>query len=235
GAIVFGQLGRRTDMTFDPSESLMTQRLTYSPSVGSLQLPQADMVSIEIEQKITPTLEFQAAVRRRTGFELPTVDVPPGGGAATLDSLGSSTYRELAVSVRQTWRADRELFMSYVHSTAVGHINDYGTLVSNLDAPLFEPAGVVPMATDVPHHLRGWATFQFPREIVVSPAIDWRSGFPYSVFDIYRHYVGSANSERFPTSFPLASPTLKTFEIVGRKWDLGLQFFTLPSHFNPRD
>jgi hypothetical protein len=235
GAIVFGQLGRRTDMTFDPSDNLMTQRLTYSPSVGSLKLPQADMLSIEIEQKITPTLEFQAAVRRRTGFELPTVDVPTGGGAATLDSLGSSSYRELAVSMRQTWRADRELFMSYVHSSAVGHINDYGTLVSNLDAPLFEPAGVVPMPTDVPHRLRGWATFQFPREIVVSPAIDWRSGFPYSIFDIYRHYIGSANSQRFPSYFSLDVTTFKTFEIVSRKWDLGLQFFNLTGHFNPRD
>jgi hypothetical protein len=137
--------------------------------------------------------------------------------------------------MRQTWRADRELFMSYVHSSAVGHINDYGTLVSNLDAPLFEPAGVVPMPTDVPHRLRGWATFQFPREIVVSPAVDWRSGFPYSIFDIYRHYVGSANSQRFPAYFSLDLTTFKTFDIVGRKWDLGLQFFNLTGHFNPRD
>jgi Carboxypeptidase regulatory-like domain len=235
GAIAFGQLGARTDMTFNPAANLMTQRLNYSPALGSLKLPQADMVSIEIEQKITPTLEFQAAVRRRTGFELPTVDVPLGGGSAVLDSGGSSTFREVAVSVRQTWRADRELFMSYVHSSAIGHINDYGTLVSNLDAPLFEPAGVVPMPTDVPHRLRGWATFQFPHEIVVSPAIDWRSGFPYSVFDVYRHYVGEANSERFPTYFSLDVTTFKTFDIIGRKWDLGLQFFNLTGHFNPRD
>jgi Carboxypeptidase regulatory-like domain len=142
GAIAFGQLGSRTDMTFNPAANFMTGRQIYTPTVGALKLPQADMVSIEIEQKITPTLEFQAAVRRRTGFELPTVDVPVGGGAAVLDSLGSSTFKELSLSVRQTWRADRELFMSYVRSSAIGHINDYGTLVTNLDAPLFEPAGV---------------------------------------------------------------------------------------------
>jgi hypothetical protein len=235
GAIAFGQLGARTDMTFNPAENVMMERQHYTPTLASLRLPQADMISLELEQKITPTLEFQAAVRRRTGFELPTVDVPVGGGAAVLDSLGSSTFKELAVSVRQTWRADRELFMSYVRSSSVGHINDYGTLVSNLDAPLFEPGGVVPMATDTPHRLRGWATFQFPREIVVSPAIDWRSGFPYSVFDIYRHYVGNANSERFPAYFSLDVTTFKTFDIIGRKWDLGLQFFNLTGHFNPRD
>jgi len=235
GAIAFGQLGSRTDMTFNPAANFMTGRQIYTPTVGALKLPQADIVSIEIEQKITPTLEFQAAVRRRTGFELPTVDVPVGGGAAVLDSLGSSTFKELSLSVRQTWRADRELFMSYVRSSAIGHINDYGTLVTNLDAPLFEPAGVVPMPTDTPHRLRGWATFQFPHEIVVSPAVDWRSGFPYSVFDIYRHYVGTANSLRFPTYFSLDVTTFKTFDIIGRKWDLGLQFFNVTGHFNPRD
>jgi hypothetical protein len=235
GAIAFGQLGSRTDMTFNPAPNYPTGSQIYSPTVGALKLPQADMVSIEIEQKITPTLELQAAVRRRTGFELPTVDVPVGGGAAVLDSLGNSTFKELSVSVRQTWRADRELFMSYVRSIAIGHINDYGTLVTNLDAPLFEPAGVVPMPTDTPHRLRGWATFQFPHEIVVSPAVDWRSGFPYSVFDIYRHYVGEANSQRFPSYFSLDVTTFKTFDIIGRKWDLGLQFFNVTGHFNPRD
>ncbi len=191
GAIVFGQLGRRTDMTFDPSDNLMTQRLTYSPSLGSLKLPQADMLSIEIEQKITPTLEFQAAVPASYGVRAADRRRAAGGGAATLDSLGSSTYRELAVSVRQTWRADRELFVSYVHSSSLG---DTSTTTARSSATSMRrcssrPASV-PMPTDTPHRLRGWATFQFPREIVVSPAVEWRSGFPYSIFDIYRHYVG---------------------------------------------
>src|SRR5207249_3401696 len=112
-------------------------------------------------------LEFQAAYRRRIGFDLPTVEVPPSGGETRLASSGSSRYNEFAVSVRQTWRADRELFVSYVRSSARGNVNDYGTLISNLDAPLFEPAGQAPMPTDTPHRLRSWATFQFPHEIVL--------------------------------------------------------------------
>ena len=233
GALAFGQLGTRTDMSF--GVNVPATRLTYSPVLGSLSLPYADMLSIEIEQRILPTLEFQAAFRRRVGYELPTIEVPAAGGAALLTNSGTSSYKELAMSIRQTWRADRELFVSYVHSSSLGNVNDYGSLVSNLDAPLFEPAGSAAMPTDTPNRLRSWGTVQFPREIVISPAVEWRTGFPYSLVDIYRHYVGAPEGERFPNYFSLDITAFKTFEIVSRKWDLGMQFFNVTSHFNPRD
>ena len=155
-----GQLGTRTDSTFRPNLPAILQ--TYSPTLAEnrLSLPYTNVLSIELEHRMhLPTLEFQAAFRRRTGYDLPTIEVPAGGGAAALDSAGTSNYKELAMSVRQaTWRADRELFVSYVHSSSLGNVNDYGTLVSNLDAPLFEPAGIGPMATDSPDRLRSWAT-----------------------------------------------------------------------------
>ncbi len=233
GALGFDQLGSRVDLSFVPGTGFV--RRAFHPALGPIFLPHADMVSIEIEHRILPTLELQAAFRRRTGFELPTVNVPPLGGATTLSSSGTSTYNELAVSIRQTWRADRELFVSYVRSSSIGDVNDYGTLITNLDAPLFEPAGQAPTPTDTPHRLRSWATFQFPRDIVISPAVEWRTGFPFSLVDVYRHYVGEPNSQRFPSYFSLDVTAFKTFEILSRKWDLGLQFFNVTGHFNPRD
>lgn len=230
GALAFDQLGSRVDISFNP----FVPR-AYHPSLGQLKLPEADMVSIEVEHRLLPTLELQAAFRRRASFDLPTVNVSPTGGDTSLDSTGTSLYKEFAISVRQTWRADRELFVSYVRSSSIGEFNDYGSLVTNLDAPLFEPGGQAPTATDTPHRLRSWATFQFPREIVVSPAVEWRTGFPYSWFDVYRHFVGNPNSQRFPAYFALDITTFKTFDIFSRKWDLGLQFFNVTGHFNPRD
>jgi hypothetical protein len=55
------------------------------------------------------------------------------------------------------------------------------------------------------------------------------------LFDVYRHYVGEPNSARFPNYFSLDVTTFKTFDIFSRKWDLGLQFFNITGHFNPRD
>jgi hypothetical protein len=233
GALAFDQLGPRFDFSFVPGTGFV--RRFFRPALGQVALPHADMMSIELEHRILPTLELQAAFRRRAGFDQPTVDVPAAGGNTTLASTGTSLYKEFAISVRQTWRADRELFVSYVRSSSIGDVNDYGTLITNLDTPLFEPAGQAPMTTDTPHRLRSWATFQFPREIVVSPALEWRTGFPYSLYDVYRHYVGQPNSERFPNYFSLDVTAFKTFDILNRKWDLGLQLFNVTSHSNPRD
>jgi len=233
GALAFDQLSARTDTTFLIGGGIV--RRSFRPALGLLRLPHSTMMSIEVEHRLLPTLEFQAAVRRRHGFELPTVEVSPLGGETALASTGTSTYKELALSMRQTWRADRELFVSYVRSSSVGNINDYGTLIANLDAPLFEPGSDAPLPADTPHRLRAWATFQFPREIVISPAVDWRTGFPYSTYDVYRRYVGEPDSKRFPTYFSLDVTAFKTFDILSRKWDLGLQFFNVTGHFNPRD
>jgi len=233
GVLAFDQLGARTDTTFLVGGGIV--RRAFRPAVGPLRLPHSTMLSVEVEHRLLPALELQAAFRRRHGSELPTVDVSPTGGETSVASTGTSTYKEFAVSIRQTWRADRELFVSYVRSSSVGNINDYGTLVTSLDAPLFEPGGNAPLPADTPHRLRAWATFQFPREIVISPAVDWRTGFPYSTYDVYRRYVGEPDRERFPAYFSLDVTAFKTFDIMARKWDLGLQFFNLTGHFNPRD
>jgi hypothetical protein len=52
---------------------------------------------------------------------------------------------------------------------------------------------------------------------------------------VYRHYVGEPNGERFPNYFAADVTVYKTFEFRSHKADLGLQFFNVTSHFNPRD
>src|SRR5262249_36716678 len=146
-----------------------------------------------------------------------------------------SRYLEAQVTVRQTWRPDALAFVSYVRSKSTGQINDFGTLYTSLTTPLLQAAGSGPTPADNPHRLRGWATFGLPRSVVVSPAVEWRSGFPYSVLSTQRYYVGSPNSSRFPAYFSADLTVFKMFDIYNRKMDLGLQFFNLTGHFNPRD
>ena len=180
-------------------------------------------------------LEVQASVRQRRGALLPTVDVPAQGGLALLASTGHSLYRELQISFRQTWRPDAQLFVSYVRAASHGELNDFGSLFTRLAAPLLEPGGMAPTPTDVTHRLRGWATVGLPRRVVVSPSVEWRNGFPYSVQDGYRHYAGLPNSERLPTYFDADVTAFKTFDLFARKMDLGVQVFNFTDHFNPRD
>ena len=236
GAQAFGQFPARLDQTFSRATGALIAAHTYVPVIRTLELPRADGVSLEIERKIRPGLEAQATVRARNGSHLPTVMVGSRGGDAVLASAGVSEYRELQVSVRQAWSADAQLFVSYVRSWSRVESNDFGSMFTNLDAPLLEPNDTEsPGIAEVPHRLRAWSTFTLPHRIVISPAVDWRSGFPYSVQDMARHYVGGFNTERLPVHFAIDLTAFKTVDVFTRKMDLGLQVFNLTNHFNPRD
>ena len=235
GAMAFAQFPARTDSTFDASTQMRLSMLAAKPLVGDLPSPRADAIAIEIEHRLTSSLDLQAAARSRWGTHLPTVDVLRREGVALLSGVGESRYNELQLSVRKTWSNDSQLFLSYVRSSSIGEINDFGSLYTNLDAPLLEPGARAPVSADVPHRFRGWATFSLPFRTVVSPAIEWRTGFPFSRLDAFQHLAGPPNTERFPAYFSADVTAFKTFDLLKRKADLGLQLFNVTSHFNPRD
>ncbi|HMB82278.1 MAG TPA: hypothetical protein VKI43_19515, partial [Vicinamibacterales bacterium] len=235
GAQAFGQFPARVDRSFDPVTGALLSAYTYQPTAIGLSLPRADGFALEVEERLRPGLEAQAAFRIRKGSELPTVTVGASGGQAMLASTGESTYRELQFSVRQAWNPNAQFFASYVHAISHSASNDFGSLFTNLDTPLLEPNATATTNADVPDRLRAWSTFALPYRVVISPAVDWRTGFPYSVQDIYRHYVGGFNTARLPTYFAVDMTMFKTFDAFTRKLDLGLQVFNLTNHFNPRD
>jgi hypothetical protein len=234
GALAFGQFPTRLDTTYDAAGAV-AKSVAYQPAVAPLPLPRAIALALEVEHRIDPTLEVQAAVRQRNGSSLPTVDVPAAGGLALLEGTGESRYREFQVSVRKTWRNGSQIFVSYVRASAIGETNDFGSLLTNLDTPLLEPGARAPTPADVPHRLRGWGTFSLPLRVVVSPAVEWRTGFPYSALTLFQHYAGPPNGERFPDYFSTDVTAFKTFDLFARKMDLGLQLFNVTGHSNPRD
>ena len=235
GAKAFGEFPSRIDVTYDPATHLPTSRIGYRMAVGELPLPRADAAAIEFEHHFTETLEIQVAVRARNGSHLPTVNVPDATGRAWLFGTGESTYRELQLSGRKTWHNASQVFVSYVRSSTIGETNDFGTLFTNLDAPLIEPSWRAPTPADVPHRLRAWATFSLPMRIVLSPAVDWRTGFPWSALTTDQHYAEPPNSQRYPAYFSADVTAFKTFDLLGHQMDLGLQFFNITGHANPRD
>jgi hypothetical protein len=234
-ALAFSQYPSRFDRSFDPANGSTIRAVSYDPLGRPLDLPRADGFALEIERRLRQGLELQASVRQRSGSLLPTVDIPVTGGAALLASTGHSRYRELQVSLRQTWSADTQAFVSYVRAASRGELNDFGSLFTRLAAPLLEPGGTAATPSDVTDRLRAWATVALPLRVVVSPAVEWRTGFPYSVQNTYRHYAGAPNGERLPAYFSTDLTVFKTFDLFARKMDLGLQVFNLTNHFNPRD
>jgi len=235
GAFGYDQFPIRRESTYDPLSGALKHATIFDPTLTPITLPRSDGVAVDFEFRVTPRLEISTGVRARNGQQLPTVVVPDSSGSLLLASTGTSEYREFEITAHHTWRKQNQTLISYVRSSSRGDINDFGSLYTSLTTPLIQPGAFAPTTADVPHRLRAWTTVNLPNRIVVSPAVDWRTGFPYSILDSERYYVGTPNNARFPNYFSFDVTTFKTFDILKQEMDLGLQFFNITSHFNPRD
>jgi hypothetical protein len=94
------------------------------------------------------------------------------------------------------------------------------------------------LPTDVPNRLVEWGTMALPRRITISPILDIRTGFPYSVRDGQQQFVGlrNSNATRFPRFVVLDAELAKAFQVTKKYTvQLSLRGFNVMDHFNPRD
>ena len=78
-----------------------------------------------------------------------------------------------------------------------------------------------------------------PGDVMVSPAVDVHTGFPFAFFDADRHVPNEIDFGRLPETFSLdlglyRDFTLTTLERPG-KLRFGIRVYNLTNHFNPRD
>ncbi len=94
---------------------------------------------------------------------------------------------------------------------------------------------------DAPNFFLFWGDFGVKYGITLEPVLDIRSGFPLSVMDEDRNFVGVRNrAGRFPTFGSLDLQVLKSVEAPGRwaesyRLRLEVKVFNVANHFNPRD
>ena len=231
----FGGYPARVDRYWDPATAKPIVTLGLAPTVGTLRLPQAVAATASLERRFRNGLDAQVSFTNRQSSQVARLHVPEDTGALTVDSSGIGRYRELQFSGRHTWAGSQELFASYVLSTASGELNGFTSLYQGLATPLLQPGGVTQLADDARHRIIAWGTVNLPRRVVVSPVLEWRSGFRYSVYDERYRYVGTPNSRLFPTFLTLDMVVYKTFTVHNRSADLGAQLFNLTNHKNPRD
>lgn len=231
----FGGYPARIDTAIDAETGSVLDRTVMVPTVERLQLPRARALTLQVERRLGRGLDAQIGFTNRQSTHLATLTVPTVSGPAAVRSTGTGSYRELQLSVRKTWLRDQQLFVSYVRSSALGELNDFATLFQPLDAPLLQPGGVSRLPADARHRVVAWGTFNLPRRFVVSPVIEWHSGFPFSVVDERYRYFGTPNRAMFPPFFAADFILFKTVTVRQRSADLGIQLFNATNHFNPRD
>jgi len=224
----------RRERDIDPDTGETLDEFVYDPSVEPLSLPRALTATAGIERQITPRLDLQINVTDRRTSRIATLRVPPAGGLLPVRSDGSSVYREIEISGRRRWDGDQQLFISYVRSSGRGEFNEFATLFQQLAVPLIQRAGVTRLPTDARDRIIAWGTANLPYRVVVSPVVEWRSGFPYTVVD-QRYVAVETNVRSFPAFMATDLVIYKTFTVKKRSADLGIQLFNATNHFNPRD
>jgi hypothetical protein len=130
-----------------------------------------------------------------------------------LTNTGSSHYRELEATVHYTFRDRDQVNASYVWSETRGDLNGLSNVFIPFAIPVIRPNVYGILSSDVPDRFIAWGIFALPWQLTFSPLVDVHSGFPYSAIDVRQQYVGTPNSQRFPTFFSFDMKAYREFRI----------------------
>jgi outer membrane receptor protein involved in Fe transport len=207
---------------------------------GALRNPRSTSWSLELDRQLVAGLSLRIAYEHRnTSNDFVVSPVPTGTtGVLLLSNSGGNSYREFQVAARYKVR-QHLLNASYVRSRAFGDLNDLNQFFGNLAQPVVQPDARGRLAFDAPNRFLFWGTIAAPWKLTIVPVYDVHTGFPYSVENEYREYVGPRNIDRFPrfSSFDLqiSRPITLRLHEHRQRARVGVGVFNLFNHFDPRD
>ena len=235
----FDRFQRRVERNFGADGLPEGSPLVFAPRVAEegLDMPRSTTWNVELSQVLAKDLQLRVNYRERRGSKELIVDRVEDGASGTmlLSSGGKSLSRELDVTLRVK-REKNELFLSYARARTTGDLNDFAALYQDLRTPLFLANERSLFRHDVPHRALIWGIWHVKGDITVSPGVEWRSGFPYSVWSEGYLPLGERNrGGRFPKFLSVDMRVMKGLTVKARKIRVGFQIFNLASHYNPRD
>jgi Carboxypeptidase regulatory-like domain len=242
----FSQLQERVLTRFGPDGQELIglpQRQRFALTDTKFRTPRSVNWSIELDREWLKNLFVRVGYQQRQArreFVLNPIASPDQGMILGLDNSGSSRYREFQVTTRYKFRERDEFVASYVRSSARGDLNDFNSYFGNFENPIIRPNEQSRLAWDAPNRFIFWGQFHVKYGITLSPVLDIRTGFPFSIIDEDRNFVGPRNrAGRYPRFTSLDLQVLKSVSLPGRwkkyRAELGLKVFNLTNHFNPRD
>jgi Carboxypeptidase regulatory-like domain len=219
----------------DPMSTFYENRLE-----GPLRNPRSTSWNVELDREVTRNLLLRFGYEQRLTTDDFLVSSAASGatGVIELSNAGRNSYKEFQWTARYKMR--HSVFnISYVRSRAFGDLNDLNQFFGNLSQPVIQPNARGRLSFDAPNRFLFWATLEGPFKLTLVPVYELHSGFPYSVEDEFREYVGARNTNRFPrfSSFDLqvtrpVSLPLRDRHLHAR---IGFGVFNVFNHFNPRD
>jgi hypothetical protein len=197
-------------------------------------------LSVQIDQRIGKHLTLRTGYVHRYTKNEPIITPElsdDGGGFLVLKSRGVSRYNEFQAMALYDDRRFHNWTISYTWSKARGNLNTADNFLGDFPAFVVRPDQYGALPFDAPHRFLAYGEIKAPYGLTVIPALDIRSGFPFSVVNDRLDFVGIRNSERFPAFLSLDVTVLKSFTIpfLDKPARAGAIIFNVTDHFNPRD
>ena len=211
---------------------------------GRFLTPRSVSWNIEFDREWLKNLMVRVGYQQRQAtreYILDPLDSETSGSSLLLSNGGRSRYREFQITTRYTFHGQDELNASYVRSRAIGDLNDFNSYYANFENPIIRRNERSFLPFDAPNRFVFWGNFSVKYGITVAPVLEMRNGFPLSVMDEDRNFVGPRNrAGRFPNFASLDLQVLKSISAPGRfsenyRFRVGVKVFNLTNHFNPRD
>jgi hypothetical protein len=239
-APAFPNFPDRTILTFDTTGEL-TSSIPYSNVITSgLKNPRSGTWNVEVDRQVLENLLIRVAYQQRNTVDDLVVnpETTAGDSLLSLASSGRDFYREFQLTGRYQIRR-QTINASYVRSKATGDLNDFNQFFGNDPQAVIQPNSRGPLAFDAPNRFLAWGELNAPWKLMLMPVLDIHTGFPYSVVNESRQFVGPRNDERFPRFDSFDLQVLRQFGLPfhGKEHTVKVGFgvFNLFNHANPRD
>ena len=196
------------------------------------------MWNLELDRQLLDNLLVRVSYQQRNtvhSFVLTPLTLGESGFLSLANS-GRDFYREFQVTTR--YRVGHNtLNASYVRSQAHGDLNDFNQLFGNNPQAVIQPNQVGRLSFDAPNRFVAWGEIAAPWKLTVSPVLDVHTGFPYSLVNESRQFVGLRNERRFPRFISTDLQVLREIRLPIREQRarVGFGVFNIFNRSNPRD
>jgi hypothetical protein len=206
-----------------------------------LRNPRSVRWSLQLDRGLTKLLTVRLGYLQRSTTNEAIIDPPlysSGVSQLALSSDGRANYRELQALAIFNHEHFGNWTVSYVWSRARGDLNTADNFLGDLPLLVVRPNQFGPLPFETPHRFIAYGEVKTRFDITVSPAVEIRSGFPFSYVNDRLDFIGGRNQAgRFPKFISLDAQILKGFKVpfLDKRARVGVAIFNITRHFNPRD
>ena len=232
----FPEFPARTVLTLGPWEEVLGSTAYANTILGPLRNPRSTAWNVELDRQVLDKLAVRLAYQNRTthdGFV-----VSPSGESLAVSNAGRDSYREFQITGAYQLRR-HTLDASYVRSRTFGDLNDFNQFFGSDPVAVIQPNARARLPFDAPNRFLIWGEIAGPKKITLVPVFDLHTGFPYSIQNQLREFVGPRDVERFPRFASLDLQVTKEVRLPkfgkDRKAKVGFGVFNILNQFDPRD